>query len=472
MICCKSSIVVIKTLFVLIFLCNVSVSASTDAATVEYNKAIKKFGEKNYIDALSYFLSAKELGFDSSKLHYNLGVTYYRLKKFDAALKELSYSAENPQLRSLAHFNAGLVYIKQNNLKNALRQFQLAGRTSISNKQSKLASLALQKYSDLSNKFTSENSRIRLQVDYGRSESPITEISDGQGEVIIPNLPPSGEIAQPPSTQTKTNNVADYFFTRYIELEKSLKPNLNIKISEYRRNYNVHSINNYLRRKISMGFRLRRQDYVISLGIEFDAIYTSGQTYLDSIGVVWRSSIRTSQNGYLRSLLSGKKLSTRNKEKYYFLEGKQNWFKLKYVHRYSPKMQFGLDYQYIYNKRENFKNLDVGFISYSPSTQKIGVSTNYIISKSLWVIFESRKRWDKYLCEFKNEPLGCDAASQVPMGNNNRSETRMTWRASIKWRIDSNFSLHLSYERLNHKASYPGINFKNTILFAGVVLNY
>lgn len=93
-------------------------------AEVYYNQGTNELVAKNYTQALTYLLKAKELNSKDSKIRNNLGMAYYFRDQIQLAEEELQNAISLDQKNSDARLNLGSLYMGKNLLKEARAQFE------------------------------------------------------------------------------------------------------------------------------------------------------------------------------------------------------------------------------------------------------------------------------------------------------------------------------------------------------------
>lgn len=93
---------------------------------VYYGQGTSELIRKNYAQALSYLIKAKELNSKDSKIRNNLGMAYYFREQHDLAEQELKAAISIDHKNSDAHLNLGTIYMEKNRLKEARVQFEYA----------------------------------------------------------------------------------------------------------------------------------------------------------------------------------------------------------------------------------------------------------------------------------------------------------------------------------------------------------
>lgn len=118
-----------------------------------FARGITAFRQRNYAQALTEFLAARQFGIDAPQLGYDLGVTYYHLGRYSEARHEFSLLTSIPDLAALAHYNLGLIAMHSGDRSGALAQFDLACRLA---PDAQLRTLAAEARSRLDSGFVSQ----------------------------------------------------------------------------------------------------------------------------------------------------------------------------------------------------------------------------------------------------------------------------------------------------------------------------
>lgn len=123
----------INALFALcaiVFLCSCSsnelkdISPEEKKADVYYSRGTNDLVNKNYAQALTFLLQAKELSPKDSKIRNNLGMAYYFREQLTLAEQELKEAVDLDPKNSDARLNLGNLYMAKNLLKEARAQFE------------------------------------------------------------------------------------------------------------------------------------------------------------------------------------------------------------------------------------------------------------------------------------------------------------------------------------------------------------
>ena len=93
-------------------------------AEVYYGQGTTELVNKNYPQALTYLIKAKELDPKDSKIRNNLGMAYYFREQYALAEQELKSAISLDSKNTDAHLNLGSLYMEKNRLKDARVQFE------------------------------------------------------------------------------------------------------------------------------------------------------------------------------------------------------------------------------------------------------------------------------------------------------------------------------------------------------------
>lgn len=97
--------------------------------------------------AVSYFMSARDDGYDSSRLDYNLGVVLIRLGRYTEAARAFRRAASDAELTALAEYNLGLIALHMGHWPEARDRFRRAEAAALTPELSALSGLALDRLS-------------------------------------------------------------------------------------------------------------------------------------------------------------------------------------------------------------------------------------------------------------------------------------------------------------------------------------
>jgi type IV pilus assembly protein PilF len=95
-------------------------------ADVYYGQGTNELVGKNYMQALTYLIKAKELNPKDSKIRNNLGMAYYFREQPALAIEELKMALSLDGKNTDAHMNLGSIYMAKNRLKEARAEFEKA----------------------------------------------------------------------------------------------------------------------------------------------------------------------------------------------------------------------------------------------------------------------------------------------------------------------------------------------------------
>lgn len=94
-------------------------------AEVYYNQGTSELIAKNYQQALTNLLKAKELNSKDSKIRNNLGMSYYFRQQPKLAVTELKEAISLDEKNTDAKMNLATIYLETNNLKDAKKMYEL-----------------------------------------------------------------------------------------------------------------------------------------------------------------------------------------------------------------------------------------------------------------------------------------------------------------------------------------------------------
>jgi type IV pilus assembly protein PilF len=103
-----------------------SLSVEEKKAEVFYARGTGELINKNYSQALTYLLQAKELSPKDSKIRNNLGMAYYFREQQTLAEQELKEAINLDEKNSDARLNLGSLYLSKKMYKEARLQFEIA----------------------------------------------------------------------------------------------------------------------------------------------------------------------------------------------------------------------------------------------------------------------------------------------------------------------------------------------------------
>lgn len=103
-----------------------TISVEEKKADVFYARGTGELINKNYAQALTYLLQAKELSPKDSKIRNNLGMAYYFREQHTLAEQELKESINLDEKNSDASLNLGSLYLSKKMYKEARIQFEKA----------------------------------------------------------------------------------------------------------------------------------------------------------------------------------------------------------------------------------------------------------------------------------------------------------------------------------------------------------
>jgi tetratricopeptide (TPR) repeat protein len=92
-------------------------------ASVYYDQGTSELISKNYKQALTNLLKAKELKPNDSNIRNNLGMAYYFREQIQFALEELKEAVSLDNKNSDAKMNLATIYLEKNNLKEAKKLY-------------------------------------------------------------------------------------------------------------------------------------------------------------------------------------------------------------------------------------------------------------------------------------------------------------------------------------------------------------
>lgn len=92
-------------------------------AEVYYGQGTSELVNKNYAQALTYLLKAKELNPKDSKIRNNLGMSYFFRDQIGLAEEQLKKAIDLDSKNTDARMNLGSLYLSQKNYKSARIQF-------------------------------------------------------------------------------------------------------------------------------------------------------------------------------------------------------------------------------------------------------------------------------------------------------------------------------------------------------------
>lgn len=95
-------------------------------ADVYYSRGTEELINKNYAQALTHLLQAKELNPKDAKIRNNLGMSYYFRNQPELAEEELKAAIGLDSKNSDARLNLGSILMERNKLKEAREQFEKA----------------------------------------------------------------------------------------------------------------------------------------------------------------------------------------------------------------------------------------------------------------------------------------------------------------------------------------------------------
>lgn len=92
-------------------------------AEAYYTRGTTELVNKNYVQALTFLLQAKELNSKDSKIRNNLGMAYFFREQISLAESELREAISLDEKNTDARLNLGSLYMSQNKIKEAREQF-------------------------------------------------------------------------------------------------------------------------------------------------------------------------------------------------------------------------------------------------------------------------------------------------------------------------------------------------------------
>jgi len=106
---------------------NAAVSAETSLAAVDYfNKGIKFYGQRKFVEAVAAFTSAIELNPADFTFYNNRGLAHYAAKNYDAAILDFDRAVEINPNDSLIYNNRGVAYEDKGEIGQAIVDYRKA----------------------------------------------------------------------------------------------------------------------------------------------------------------------------------------------------------------------------------------------------------------------------------------------------------------------------------------------------------
>lgn len=99
-------------------------SSEERKAEVYYGQGTSELINKNYTQALTYLIKARDLDPKNSKIRNNLGMAYFFREQPELAIQELKKAVSLDEKNTDASMNLGSIYMSKNQNKEARLQFQ------------------------------------------------------------------------------------------------------------------------------------------------------------------------------------------------------------------------------------------------------------------------------------------------------------------------------------------------------------
>ena len=374
---------------------SVGIAGKVVAGTVAFSDGVKAFKQKQYSDALIYFLEAEKITPEKNSLLYNLGVTYYKLKDFRKAELYFLRLTTSLKYKQLANYNLGRTNIQLHRKVRAVEYFRLAAKGS----RKKLVILANKQLKNMSAK----KSRTRLF-------SAAAQLSIGNDNNVFLSADDS-----PSQTSDSYTDIVSY-------LDLNFSKNGIVSLSYNNQDYQTINSADYEQVGLSVSQQYQLANWWLTPKLAWNQTMLGGNDYLTVNELKFSAKKRLSKTSKMSMRYRYSDIESRQ-SRYNYLTGERHQFRIDY----RKKQDIGrIRYRYILEVNDR---QDTVSNSYSPTRHTIRLRLKKKITNNL---------------QFSSE-LGYRRSEYPSTANVKRVDNRLRLRLGTNYRFSKDFRIKAQF---------------------------
>lgn len=382
---------------------------SMAAASDDYRAGIQAFRAGDYEEARRHFEAAEDAGMSTAKLNYNLGSTYYKLGLYAQSRQRFNMIVDHPQWGSWAQYNLGLIAEATGNQQSAVNYYNRAYESAESSKLRQLAAIKLQ--------------QLQPDRDVGVTTGEwIGLLSGAVGYDDNATLAPdttADNISEEGDAFVELFGVGNYY------LQGDYSDGYRLDAGAYSRQYFDESDFSFSTLFAGISRDKQWDEWHTQVGVRLDSSFISDDYYATG-GTLKIIGDRNFQAFRLRLRNDLSYIEADNN--FDFVSGFRNRSTIELM-RPIPNGKVRVGYQFEYNDREDLRNSNGEFFSYSPYRNDIYAELDYYIAPK-WLV-ELRGEYQKSLYDDENRQL--DANNQLTVDERDDDRFIVTLRGQYEF---------------------------------------